>query len=59
MPLFSTLTPQLAAEIRMSNADERVGPLAQRQAEEVHRAVFGDHPVHVATGRYDTGAWLD
>src|SRR5438093_10537317 len=38
---------QLAAEVRMSDADECAGALAQRLAPQINRAVLGDHPVHV------------
>ena len=48
--------PQLAAEVGMRDRDERLRPLAQRQTEQVDRAVLGDDPVHVAAGGDDAGA---
>ena len=42
------LPAQLAAKVRGGQRDERFGPLPQRQPEQVHRAVLGHDPVHVA-----------
>ena len=42
---------QLFPEIRVSNGDERLGPLPAALSGEVHRAVLGSHEENLAAGR--------
>jgi hypothetical protein len=41
---------QFGAEVRVRDADERLGALSQPQNVAVHHAVLGHDPVHVAAG---------
>ena len=51
--------PQLVAEVRVGDADQQLGPLAQALAGEVGRALLGDQVEHVgASGDYASAGLL-
>ena len=49
---------ELLAVVGMGDADERLRPLAERLAEQLGDAPFGDDGPHVAAGGDDAGARL-
>jgi hypothetical protein len=47
LPRLGRRGKELMAEILVRDTQQRLGPLPQRLAPEVHGAVLRDHPVHV------------
>ena len=49
---------KVIANAGMGDANQGFGALAQAEPEQIHRAVFGDDPVHMSTRSHDTSAGL-
>ena len=47
---------EVAANVGMGDANQRLGALAQAEAEQIHDAVFGDDPVNMSTRGHHTSA---
>ena len=47
---------EVAANVGMGDANQRLGALAQAEPEQIHDAVFGDDPVNVSTRGHHTSA---
>ncbi len=52
------LLAQLFPEVRMSNADERLGPFPHRLAAQEHDAELRYHVLNLGAQRCNYGAWL-